>query len=352
MNQATLHSLPHELLEDRAREAIRRHWLAVLPPEPAEPVEGHRLEERSRAVLDTMLTRQFRVGPLPPAEVYDQFLERVRRRVRRGEPVHVTVGYGPLKNPNAVPYSEADWAEFFALCHLVDWHNKVRAVYPPGLALDIVFDDSTLVLANHADKGQIRSYTASVAALLRALGFERVLRASLRHSQFAWFFHFGFYQLARLRVAHWEHDPRNAPQAERMNQFARRNVALPPDLDPAAQEAYIRAASHRYRIYWEALQLSGVTHGKRRIVAMYLDGSQHHIRQAVALHLTSVDKGHVTQPWQGAGALLDNGHGGLEPMVLTAGRQRRFRTVEVGGLDLVPGPRFARIAVAQPSEAS
>jgi hypothetical protein len=352
MNQATLHSLPAEVLHNRVREAIRRHWVDALRPEPAEPIEGTRLEERSRAVLDTMLTRQFRVGPLPPQKVYDQLLERVRRRVRHGQPVHVTVGYGPLKNPNAVSYSVADWAEFFALCHLVAWHNKVRAVYPPGLALDIAFDDTTLVLANRADKGRINSYTASVAALIHTLGFEGVLRASLRHSQFAWLFHFGLYQLARLRVALWEHDPRNRPQTERMNQFARRNVALPTGLDPAEQEAYVRAASHRYRVYWEALQLSGVTHSKSRIIAMYLDGSQHHIRQMVALHLTSLDKGQVTQPWQGIGALLDNGHGGLEPIVLTAGRQRRYTTVEVDGLDLLLDPRFARIAIAEPSGGS
>ena len=62
---------------------------------------------------------------------------------------------------------------------------------------------------------------------------------------------------------------------------------------------------------------------------MYLDGSQHHIRQPVALHLTTVDKGQVTQPWQGEGALRDNGHGRLEPYVLTTGRRERsvVRTV-------------------------
>ena len=78
--------------------------------------------------------------------------------VGRGRPIRVTVGYGPLKNPNAVAYSRADWAEFFALCHLVAWHNKVQAVYPPGLAIQIIFDDSTLVRANHANKGLMKSY--------------------------------------------------------------------------------------------------------------------------------------------------------------------------------------------------
>ncbi len=70
----------------------------------------------------------------------------------------------------------------------------------------------------------------------------------------------------------------------------------------------------------------------------------------MALHLTSVDKGQVTQPWQGEGVLLDDGHGHLVPFVLTGGRRQRYRTQAVGGLDLVPLAGFERIAVATPSD--
>jgi hypothetical protein len=81
----------------------------------------------------------------------------------------------------------------------------------------------------------------------------------------------------------------------------------------------------------------------------YLDGTQHHIRQEVALHLTTLDKGQVTQPWQGEGALLDNGHGRLEPFVLTAGRRQRHEMLTVDGLDILPIAGFDRIAVAWPT---
>ena len=36
---------------------------------------------------------------------------------------------------------------------------------------------------------------------------------------------------------------------------ARRNVVLPSGLDASQQERYFRTASHRYRVYWDALQL-------------------------------------------------------------------------------------------------
>jgi hypothetical protein len=312
------------------------------------PTTAERADPIARAALAAMLTRPFRVGPLPPADVQAQLLERVRHCVRRGRPIQVTVGYGPLKNQNAVAYSRADWAEYFALCHLVAWHNKVQAIYPPGLSLSIAFDDATIAMANHADEGLMRSYMTSIADLIRALGFERVLTASMRQSFFAWLFHFGVYQLAGLRVGRWERDPANREQLERMNRCAARNVTAPAGLAPAERDAYVRAASHRYRVCWQALQLSGLTTRKSRLFALYLDGSQHHIRQAVAFHLTSLDKGQVTQPWQGAGTLLDNGHGGLEPFVLTAGRRPQYATRIVEGLDVLPLPGFDRVAVAEP----
>jgi hypothetical protein len=125
---------------------------------------------------------------------------------------------------------------------------------------------------------------------------------------------------------------------------------LPPGLNLDQQEETIRESSHRYRVYWQALQMSRVMRSKNRLVAMYLDGSQHHIPQAVALHLTSLDKGQVTQPWQGEGTLVDNGHGRLEPFVLTAGRRQRYTMQVVDALTLVPGEGFDRIAVVRPSD--
>lgn len=335
-------------LPTQVQQTVEKHWVNPKREARPPPVSPEQVSSVAGRVLDTMLTRQFRVGPLPIPDVQAQLLERVRRRVERNEPIAVTVGYGPLKNPNAVPYSRADWAEFFALCHLVAWHNKVQAVYAPGLSISIAFDDSTLVMANHADKRLMKSYMTSIGELIDKLGYDSIISASMKHSFFAWLFHFGLYQFAAWRVRRWERDPAHQEQIDRMTDAARRNVVLPTGLPPANHEAYIRQAAHRYRVYWEALQLSGLTNSKSRLIAMYLDGSQHHIPQQVAFHLTSLDKGQVTQPWQGIGGLLDNGHGKLEPFVLTAGRQQRHAIQTIGGLDFGFGLGFDRIAVAAP----
>ncbi len=347
---------PSEELRARVGEVVRRHWVRPHAAELSGPVAAERVEELARAALDTLLTRQFRVGPLPPADVYEQFLAPIRRFVRQGRPIRVTVGYGPLKNANAVPHSHADWAEFFALCHLVAWHNKVQRVYPPGLQFQIVFDDETLQLANGADGGRMNAYITSITDLLRVLGFEAVFLPPSRLTHIAWFLRFGPYQLFRFtlmqiaewRVRRWERDPAHREQLDRMTEFARRNVTIPTELGPEEQERFVRHASHRFRVCWDALRLGcQLFPSKERLLALYLDGSQHHRKQS-ALHLTSVDKGQVTQPWQGEGVLLDNGHGKLEPFVLTSGRRTRYAARVVDGLDLVPVAGLDRLAVVWP----
>jgi hypothetical protein len=134
-------------------------------------------------------------------------------------------------------------------------------------------------------------------------------------------------------------------------EFARRNASAPPDLTADARDEFFREASFRYRVYWEALRSSRITTSKNRLIAMYLDGSQHHIRQAVALHLTTLAKGQVTQPWQGEGVLLDNGHGKLNPFVLTAGRKPQYAIRTVDGLNIFSGAGFERIGIAAPMAA-
>jgi hypothetical protein len=290
--------------------------------------------------------------------MYERFLMAIRRFVRKGKPIRVIVGYGPLKNPNAVTRSCADWAEFFALCHLVAWHNKVQRVYPPGLQFQIYFDDETLLLANFADKRLMRSYMSSMENLVRVLGYESVFRRPTRLTNFAWFLRFGPYQVFRFtliqiaerRLRRWERDPANREQIERMKEFARRNLVVPQHLDFAAQERFIEQASHRFRVCWDALRMGAqIFPDRERLLALYLDGSQHH-RTQTALHLTSVDKGQLTQPWQGEGALLDNGRGKLEPFVLTGSRRSRYRVRRIDGLNLVPAPGFDRLAVVWPLE--
>jgi hypothetical protein len=342
-------SMQPEVLADRVPAELRRIWVKPRFAEQPAPVPPDKVEEISRAVLDAMLTRPYRVGPLPAKEIYEALLHRVRFGVQRNKPVFVSLGYGPLKNQNAVPYSRADWAEFFALCHLVTWHNKVQAIYAPGLHFRIYFDDATLSMANKADKGLMKSYIQSITELTSVLGFERLFMKPLCHSAFAWTFHFGPYLLAGWLVRRWERKPENQPQMEKMLEYARRNVTPPPGLTPHEQEKFFKKASHRYRVYWETLQLIGVTNSWSRVVAMYLDGTQHHLRQPVALHLTTVAKGQVTQPWQGEGVLLDNGHGKLEPFVMTGGRRQRHSMLSVPSGGILNMPGFDTIQVAWPN---
>ncbi len=338
-----------DALREQVVQTIRDRWIA-----PQAPARGHvvfpaEADALAKAVLDAMLTRPFRISKLPPDEEYAQLLAKVRHWVGKGKSVRVTLGYAPMKNLNAVRASRADWSEFFALTHLCTWHNKVASVYPPGLRIKIIFDDSTVSMANRPDRKHMDNYISSLGRLIKVLGYSPFIVGTMRQSSFAWLFHFGFYQLAERRVRRFERDPANQAVVEQMTTFARRNLLLPPGLDDAGREKAYQEASHRYRVYWEALQLSGVSKFGRSLIGMYLDGNQHHIKQQAALHLATLGKEQVTQPWQGEGALQDNGKGKLVPLVLTAGRRARLICQELGGLDLVPLDGFQSITLCKES---
>jgi hypothetical protein len=351
MTEPARQQIPPHTLRDQVVETVRQHWQ---PPQAS--VRGHHVapqevEAVARAVLDVMLTRQFRVGKLPPDEEYAILLRRASHWVQRGQPISITFGYAPMKNPLTVPYRHADWAEFFALCHLTAWHNKVCAVYPPGLRIKIIFDDSTIDMANRADPRAMKDYMNSIARLIPAMGYQSLIVKTLKQSWFAWLFHLGLYQVARRRLRAWEQDPANGPMIEQMLESARRNILLPEGLGPEEQERFLQEAAHRYRLYCEAMEISRFSKLGHSLIAMYLDGTQHHCRSLGELHLTSVSKGQVTQPWQGPGVLLDNGKGTLVPFVLTGGRRERMITEEVSGINLLPVEGFDRIQVCrEPSE--
>ena len=332
-------------LIDRVNNAVRQRWPKPLAAPRRHAVPPEKVDKLAKATLDAMLTRRWRVTPLPPEEEYAELLARVKHWVRGGKPIRIMMGYAPMKNPMTVRRPRAVWSEFFALGHLCAWHNKVCSVYPPGLCIKIIFDDSTVRMANRYPRSPMKAYMASVGRLIHAMGYTSFLVGTMRQSSFAWLFHFGLYQWAHRRVKRWEQDPENREKLERMLEFSRRNLQLPSGLSDAKREQSYREAAHRYRVYWEALQLSGFSRLGNKLIAMYMDGNQHHLRQQAALHLASLGKEQVTQPWQGEGGLWDNGRGKLVPLVLTAGRRQKLTTQELTGLNLIPLEGFDAIEV-------
>lgn len=337
--------LPEETIGEKAIAEIRRRWVEPTETPREFSVEPSQVDQLAKKTLDAMLVRRWRVTPLPPQEEYDQLLARVKHWVARGEPIRIMLGYAPMKNPKTVPHTHADWAEFFAFCHLCTWHNKVCTVYPPGVRIKIIFDDSTVRMANRYPKKPMNEFIRSVGQLAKSMKYESFIVGTMRQSSFAWLFNFGPYQLANRRMKRWAKQPENAEVVERMLEFSRRNLVVPTGLSEAETEKRFRDAAHRYRVYWEALQMSGFANLGNKLVAMYMDGNQHHQKQAASLHLATVGKEQVTQPWQGEGALRDNGKGKLVPLVLTAKRREELTIEEVDTSGLVPQEGFDTLPV-------
>lgn len=342
-----------DLRTARVRKTVLRYWVRPNRPAPLFRVPPKAVQGLSERTLDAMLAHRFRVGPRPDGAVRAVLLERVRARVARGAPILVRMGYGALKNGNNTAQAAADWAEFFALNYLIAWHNAVTRVYPPGLSIQLCFDDAFVIYANKADPDRIRTYVASIERLVRMLDLDAVIVKTLSLAGILPALqHSGLFWLAKRRVIRWERDPANRDQVDAMTLHAQRCAVPPAGLRPEQLEAFWQGAAHRYRVAWEAIRMSGLTGRGEPLFAMYLDGQHHHRPDPTALHLRSLCRGQITQPWQGRGVLLDNGQGKLVPTVETRRRSQRFHRVAKVHLDLFPVPELETIDVMAQSEPS
>src|SRR5262245_33255003 len=114
-------------VRNRLISELRTAWIRPKATPDRFEITAEQVAKLSKQALDAMLVRAFRVTPLPPQEEYDDLLSKVSHWVRQGKPIQIMLGYAPMKNPRTVSHTHADWAEFFALSHLAEWHNKVCA---------------------------------------------------------------------------------------------------------------------------------------------------------------------------------------------------------------------------------
>ena len=332
-------------LANRVDKEIRSRWLEIPVFDRTFRTPLNRYDKLARTTLAAMLVRKFRVKKLPDPEERELVLARVRHWVRRSQPIRITLGYAPMKNQNAVSYNHCDWAEFLSFCHLAAWNQKIQTVYPPGLTIRLVFDDSTVMIANGTARSYTDAYINSVRKLIRAMRYERLIVGVVRHSSFSWLFRFGLLQLARRRMRRWDQQPENQEQIRIMAEYARRNLLTTSTLSGEEEQTRCHEAGHRYRVYFEAMRMSGVTRIGKSVVAMYMDGAQHHPPIRPALRLATLHKELVTQPWQGAGAFENNGRCRLVPHVLTASRLDKHPTDTVLVPNLLELPGFQQVQV-------
>jgi len=306
------------------------------------PGEVERIVAR---VVDVLTHSRFRRGPKPRGKDREAIERKVRYYVRRSRPVGITLGFGPIKNPNASERNRAEWAEAFAFHQMARLDAAVQEVYPPGLRVRVVCDDGLVHWVNRVPYSMTREYIASLRDLVGRLDLAYLIKGVVPLSRYQPILHLGlFFVRAERRVKRWEADPANREAIERMDLHAFKNLPPTPGLSESERWARAREASHRYRVYWEALEMSRLPHLQRPLMALYSG-------ERGLLRLYSLCKGNVTQPWQGEGCLKPNEKGELVPFVLTQERKGRYRTQWVNGIRAAQG-LLDRIRVVEPENPS
>lgn len=293
-------------------------------------------------VVETLVHSRFRRGPKPSGRRREAIARKVRYFVRRSRPVALTLGFGPIKNLNATEQNRAEWAEVFAFHQMARLDAAVQEVYPPGLRIRVVCDDALVRWANGVPASMTREYMASLRDLIARLDLSYLIRRVVPLSRYHPLLRLGFCFLrAERRVRAWEADPANREAIERMDLHAYKNLLPTPHLSDDERWHLARRASHRYRVYWEALELSYLPYLQRPLMALYSG-------ERGLLRLYSLCKGNVTQPWQGEGCLTPNPKGELVPFVLTQERKNLYRAQWVNGIRAARG-LLDRIRVVEPT---
>lgn len=339
----------HMRLVNRFRSTVeselKKYWVAVAPTRKVAVEHGLALEAQLQAVFDVLLSRPHRLGPMPTEKTRDDIVARLRRNVVQGQPVEISLVYATGKNHQAIAYNRADWAEFFALSHLVAWHNKVQKIYAPGLRIQLYLDDVTGSQLNRHNR---LTYMQSISSLIDAMNYSPLFSKPALLSSLSWKLRLGMHPWAAMRVRRWDRQPENSQTLEKMDQVVGRQLMLKSGLASPQQMKKIQEISFRRRVAFEALHLAGVTNSDKRLIAIYQDGDLFSIQKQLALRLTALELGQITPPWQGEGALLENEDGQWEPIVLTAQRRQRTKSILLTGLKVLDLEGFDVITVAKP----
>lgn len=308
-------------------------------------IPAREVEPTARRVGDVLLSRRFRSGLKPAAAIQETIAQKVRYYVQRSQPVRLALGFCPLKNLNAAEANRAEWAEAFAFHQLARLDMAVQEVYPPGLRVRVICDDALVRWVNKVPLRMTRDYMASLRELIAGLGLNYLIEAVLPVSRYTPLLHLTFcFTRAERRMRRWEADPANRQAIETMDFHAFKNLLPTPGLSDEARREQARAASHRYRVFWEALELSGLARLQRPVMALYTS-------ERGLLRLFSLCNGNITQPWQGEGCLRLNENDKLVPFVLTQERRDTVRIHWVNGIHAAGG-LLDRIRVVEPIHAS
>jgi hypothetical protein len=249
-------------------------------------------------------------------ENVDKFIQQIKKAIETNQPISITLGHGPLKNPNNAHVQSVDWAELFSYIQLFRLHQAVQVFHKPGLCIDILTDDSRAAYANHIPQNWMNSYAKSVRILSQSQSFQGVFRSVTPITQSDLFSEIEpFLEESHEAVQRWQADPDNQEDLSRRVIYAIRNrpASLWKEKLPETErqlEAYDSVL--RYMAYHRAEQQAGIWSQPDTLYYRYSHHPGHY--QAYTLR-----RGSISQPWQGRGALTQLENGKWDVTLLTHG---------------------------------
>lgn len=251
-----------------------------------------------------------------------EMLGCIERHIKSHKAIPVILGHGPLKNRNNCTYPHADWAELLAYLQLTRLANDLKALYEPGIEIQLYMDDARSAFANHVPWTVMDAYRQSVVQLLESTQLNLLITEVVSFKDlYANHDHDHCLDEAHQWAQSWVADPTNADQWLELVAHAHKNLVFEDQTPLEIREDEARQASFRYVWCHRAEQICGIWSDPDKLYMRY---SPHEGFYQVY----TFRKGSVTQPWQGAGCLLLTEQGKVDPTIMTVTKQGRYNVVE------------------------
>jgi hypothetical protein len=146
------------------------------------PLTGPRLVSPEARVFRILTSSTFRKGSMSQmglAHLAPTLLSTINRRVRGGLPIQLTLMAFPFKVPNPAKTGGRelpDLAELTAIRRLAELARRIRAVYAPGLEIEIIHDGAFIAEVFGVSLDEVRRYETCFTTLMLQAGAGRSIR--------------------------------------------------------------------------------------------------------------------------------------------------------------------------------
>lgn len=273
-----------------------------------------------------------------------QIKNAIRIQIAKKEPIRIVYPFGGYKLWRMPSSPHVDWAEFFAISHILSYIAPISAGYKPGVEIEFTSDEVIVETMNNISKADLEVYTNEFRTLLMA--FEKYcpnnvsLKLTLVRDLYVNTSELekDINQNMPIFTSQFESEPPEKQQARLVTSELNINFAGDKDLtklNTTQKEKFIKNSAILHHAYCKIPKRSALNRSKDKVLIFTTL-----LPNSIPIGTT---KASITKFWTGFGVLEKVGNN-YRPLVLSPKNieDLDYRTEKVDCVDL---PMFSKIYI-------